>query len=76
MASNLQLLNFYRTDPIDPDWFWTIFGSRNLSIAYDLLYQTDLDRDFCELSIELSFEGRLDGFVDDFVLHALRTSDS
>ncbi len=40
----------------------TVFGSffrlRNLSIAWDLLSQTGLDRDFCKLYVALPFEGR------------------
>ncbi len=28
--------------------FESLFGRRNLSIAWDLLFQTDLDRDFCK----------------------------
>ncbi len=42
------------------------FRLQDLSIAWDHLYQTDLDRDFYKLWVELSFEGRFGKFSAHF----------
>ncbi len=45
-----------------------VVGPRNLSIVCDLLNQTDLDQDFCDLYTDLSFEGRFSTFLAHFCL--------
>ncbi len=50
-----QKLNFSGLHDSDFSWFWTLFPFQILSIAWDLLNQTDLDLDFCKLYVDLSF---------------------
>ncbi len=59
-------LNFSDFNSSNFSCFWTLFGPRNLSIAWNSLYQTDLDRDSCNLWLELSFEKRFDKLLAHF----------
>ncbi len=43
-----------------------VFGPRSLNIAWDLLNQTDLDRDFLKRYVDLSFEERYRPFLAHF----------
>ncbi len=46
--------------------FGPFFPLQNSSIAWHLLNQTDLDRNFCECSVDLSCEGRFSTFLAHF----------
>ncbi len=57
---------FYITNDSNFSCFWTLVQLQNLSIALEFLIQTDLDQDYCEIYVELAFEGRFSTFVSHF----------